>query len=87
MRTQRLPGFTAAATLGAPRGNYRSAGAPGFREAFGQAILPQQDAAEFAPVPGRYCRPCNERMWGWKECCTWDGRCDFFRCPGKLPGP
>jgi hypothetical protein len=87
MRTQRLPGFTAAATLAAPRGNYRSASAPGFREAFGQAILPQQFPPDVPPAPGGYCRPCNERMWGWKVCCTWDGRCEYRRCVGRLPGP
>jgi hypothetical protein len=42
MRTHRLPGFTAAAALGAPRGSYRPAGAPEFPKAYGQAILPQQ---------------------------------------------
>jgi hypothetical protein len=46
MRGSRLPGFTAAATLDAPKGSYRSAGAPDFPEASGQAILPQQ----FGPV-------------------------------------
>lgn len=43
MRTQRLPGFTAAVALGTARSSYRAAGTPGFPEAFGQAILPQQD--------------------------------------------
>ncbi len=63
MRRLRLPGFTAAATLGAPRGSYRPAGAPGFPEAYRQAILPQQRSPPFPgvwelvsegdPVPGK----------------------------------
>jgi hypothetical protein len=85
MRTARLPGFTAAATLDTPKGSYRAAGAPGFPEAFGQAILPQQDEAAFGP--GGYCQPCNERMWGWKVCCDRRGRCEWVQCPGRLPGP
>jgi hypothetical protein len=43
MRTPRLPGFSAAAALGTARSSYRAAGTPGIPEAFGQAILPQQD--------------------------------------------
>jgi hypothetical protein len=51
MRTPRLPGFTAAAALGTARSSYRAAGTPGFPEAFGQAILPQQPDLDLPVFP------------------------------------